>query len=133
MKKISFISVLIVACISLTACSGAPSTTENKQSSTNNKMTTEQQPTNAGTASAPNNSNNNINAPRITLDQAKEIALKDANLTSDQVVFESVDSDNDDDDEKGLETYDIDFSYNNVEYSYEIDANTGNILSSSQD
>ena len=35
--------------------------------------------------------------------------------------------------DNGVQVYDIEFHYNNIEYNYEIDANTGNILSYSQD
>lgn len=29
----------------------------------------------------------------------------------------------------GIQKYDVEFYYNNMEYNYEIDANTGNIVS----
>ena len=65
----------------------------------------------------------------ITVEQAKEIALKHANLTSSQVSFVKSEFDFDD----GVKKYDIEFYYNNREYNYEIDANTGRILSYEQD
>ena len=65
----------------------------------------------------------------ITVDQAKEIALSNANLTSNQVSFirSEVDIDN------GIKKYEIEFNYNGKEYNYEIDAGTGNILSYEHD
>ena len=65
----------------------------------------------------------------ITVEEAKEIALKHANLTSTQVSFVKSEFDFDD----GVKKYDIEFYYNNREYNYEIDANTGRILSYEQD
>ncbi|MCI6691666.1 MULTISPECIES: PepSY domain-containing protein [unclassified Clostridium] len=65
----------------------------------------------------------------ITVEEAKEIALKHANLTSSQVSFVKSEFDFDD----GVKKYDIEFYYNNREYNYEIDANTGRILSYEQD
>lgn len=66
---------------------------------------------------------------QITKEKAKEIALKHMNLASDQVTFDKVELDVDD----GIQKYDVEFYYNNKEYNYEIDANTGNILSYEQD
>ena len=43
----------------------------------------------------------------------------------DKVKFDNIEYDTD----NGLNKYDIDFNYNNQEYSYEIDAQTGEILS----
>lgn len=60
----------------------------------------------------------------ISVDQAKEIALKHANLTSDQVTFGKSELDFDD----GIQKYYIEFYYNNREHSFEIDANTGKVL-----
>ena len=71
----------------------------------------------------------NPNETSITVEDAKEIALKHANLTSSQVSFVKSEFDFDD----GVKKYDIEFYYNNREYNYEIDANTGSILSYEQD
>lgn len=76
-----------------------------------------------------NNSNLNTNEVSISEEKAKEIALDNANLTIDQVTFKKVEIDFDD----GIKKYDIEFYYNNKEYSYEIDANTGSILAYEQD
>lgn len=73
---------------------------------------------------------NNVNSVvNISEEQAKEIALKHAGITSDQVSFIKfgVDVDN------GIQIYEVEFYYNNREYSYEINANTGEILSYEQD
>lgn len=69
------------------------------------------------------------NTAKISMEQAKEIVLKHMNLTSDQVTFAKVELDFD----NGIQKYDVEFYYDNREYSYEIDANTGNILAYEQD
>ena len=77
-----------------------------------------------------NQNQNNVNSVvNISEEQAKEIALKHAGITSDQVSFIKfgVDVDN------GIQIYEVEFYYNNREYSYEINANTGEILSYEQD
>ncbi|MDU4883680.1 MAG: PepSY domain-containing protein [Clostridium celatum] len=76
-----------------------------------------------------NNVNNTNNEVNISEEQVKEIALKHAGLTNDQVSFIKLEKDID----NGTQKYDIEFYYNNVEYSYEIDANTGDILSYERD
>lgn len=88
---------------------------------------TQQQTTKGNKSVAPNNQNSNNS--KITVEKAKEISLKHANLKDNQVVFDKTEMDYD----NGVQVYDIEFHYNNVEYNYEIDANTGNILSYSQD
>ena len=65
----------------------------------------------------------------ITEDQAKEIALKDAGLKESDVTFTNVGRDFDD----GIEKYDIDFRANGMEYDYDIDIRSGEILSKSSD
>ena len=60
----------------------------------------------------------------VTVDQAKEIALKHAGQTADAVYFEKAKQDYDD----GLLVYEIEFIAGNTEYEYEIDARTGDIV-----
>lgn len=88
---------------------------------------TQQQATKENKSVTPNNQNSNNS--KITVEKAKEISLKHANLKDNQVVFDKTEMDYD----NGVQVYDIEFHYNNIEYNYEIDANTGNILSYSQD
>ena len=66
----------------------------------------------------------------ITADQAKEIALNHAGLTADQVTFVRSNLDQDD----GRTCYDVEFyTADYTEYDYEIDANTGDLLSYDSD
>ena len=75
------------------------------------------------------NQNNLNNEGSISEEQAKEIALKHAGLANDQVSLKRVELDFD----NGVQVYEVEFYYNNVEYSYEINANTGDILKYEQD
>ena len=99
--------------------------TNNKTESQKSGNTTENQ--------QQNNSNENQQQiggeTEITIEEAKQIALKHANLASDKVSFLRSELDIDD----GVKKYEIEFNYNSKEYSYEIDAITGNILSYEQD
>lgn len=60
---------------------------------------------------------------KISVDEAKQIALKHAKLTSDKVTFIKVEFDAEDG------KYEIEFSYNSKEYDYEINAYTGKLIS----
>lgn len=72
------------------------------------------------------NYQSNVNTTaNISVERAKEIALSHAGLASNQVTFQRIELDFD----NGIQKYEIEFYYNYREYSYEIDANTGNILS----
>lgn len=74
--------------------------------------------------------NTNTVAPvQITLEQAKEIALNDAKLTSDVVTFTTAKLDQED----GIAVYEIEFYTEDTEYEYEINANTGAIYSKSKE
>ncbi|MCD7863684.1 MAG: PepSY domain-containing protein [Lachnospiraceae bacterium] len=68
-------------------------------------------------------------AEAITSDAAKEIVLTDAGLTADAVTFTKVELDYDD----GRIVYDLEFYAENVEYEYEVNANTGAIYSKSKE
>ena len=77
-----------------------------------------------GCGNSTNSNMKNQLDPNITIDQAKEIALKHSNLTSDEVSFIKAEKDMD----NGIEKYDIEFYYNNKEYDYEINAANGEII-----
>ena len=61
---------------------------------------------------------------RITAQQAEAIALNHAGLTAEDVVFDYTEVDHD----HGVTKYEVEFSQGRWEYSYEIDAVTGQIL-----
>lgn len=83
-----------------------------------------------------NNNNNNSNnsqssntTSNISLDEAKNIALTHANIALDNVNFLRTETEY----EHNTLVYEIDFTYNNYEYDYKIDANTGEIISYDKD
>lgn len=107
-------SALALVCGVSVACSSNTSANVNTNSA-NTNISQE------NTSSQNNINNNNTNA-KITSDKAKEIALNHANLSKNQVSYINAHSDYDD----GIQVYD-------VEYSYEINAQNGNIVSYEMD
>lgn len=79
---------------------------------------------NAGAGSNANTGNGAGTSASITVERAKEIALNHAGQTADAVWFEKAKQDYDD----GLLVYEIEFVAGNVEYEYEINAQTGDIV-----
>lgn len=65
----------------------------------------------------------------ITMEEAKEIALAHAGLTEADVTFVKAELGTD----NGRQEYEIEFYSGNMEYDYEIDASTGDILSYDSD
>ena len=61
---------------------------------------------------------------KITADKAKEIALSHAEITASDAAFIKAELDYDD----GRLIYDIEFVAKNIEYEYEIDADSGKII-----
>lgn len=77
-----------------------------------------------------NNSNpNNAFNAKISLQEARNIALTHANLDISAVNMVKCESEYD----NGVLVYEIDFTYNNYEYDYKVDANTGEIISYDKD
>ena len=70
------------------------------------------------------NMNSGSTNPKITIDQAKEIALKQANVKQDDVVKMDVEDTTIDE----VLAYEIDFKTDGKEYEYHIDQETGDIL-----
>ena len=81
-----------------------------------------------GNGNGNNNSNNAGNA-KISLQEARNIALTHANLDISVVSMVKCESEYD----NGVLVYEIDFTYNNYEYDYKVDANTGEIISYDKD
>lgn len=76
-----------------------------------------------------NGSTNNATTASITVDEAKNIALTNANLTEDAVQFLRTEQEYDD----GVLVYEIDFTHGDFEYDYKINANTGDVVSYDRD
>ena len=92
-------------CLSLIGCSNSPSKTNQTQDNQTQN----------------NQVQNNQSQNKISLEQAREIALKHANLKENQVNFLKENLEVDD----GVEIYNIEFSFENKEFDYEINAITG--------
>ena len=65
-----------------------------------------------------------MRASYISKDRVKEIILNDTKLKAKDISFTEIDLDLDGE----LKKYEVEFYYNRVEYKYEIDAKTGNII-----
>lgn len=83
---------------------------------------------NSNTNDSTNNGNNATTAS-ITVEEAKTIALTNANLTEDVVQFLRTEQEYD----NGVLVYEIDFTYGDYEYDYKINANTSEIVSFDRD
>ena len=68
-------------------------------------------------------------AEQISADTAKSLALEHAGLNASEVTFVKAELGKDD----GRWEYDVEFRAGNMEYDYEIDADSGKILKSEKD
>lgn len=64
---------------------------------------------------------------QISKEEAKNIALSNAKLKESQVKGLTIEKDT----EKGIKVYEVDFKYNGMEYEYNIDITSGNIVKKS--
>lgn len=64
-------------------------------------------------------------APTVSLDKAREIALAHAGVTAENVVFDDKEYDVDD----GIAVYELEFTADGITYEYNVDAQSGEILS----
>lgn len=127
MKKIIFTSIIVGAsALALTACgASAGQKTEGTTVATTltaaatdvaETVITEAQATSAGIAEA--------NGAAITQDEAKRIALEKAGINEADATFTALKYEIDD----GIPVWKVDFISNNIEYDFEINASTGDIL-----
>ena len=119
--KLLTMSALALVCGVSVACSSNTSANVNTNSANTNIAQ-------ENTSSQNNINNNNTNA-KITSDKAKEIALNHANVSQNQISYINAHLDYDD----GIQVYDVSLYVNDVEYSYEINAQNGNIVSYEMD
>lgn len=109
----------------------ATETTQLNDNSTNDKNTNDSNSVNTdNTNSNSNNSNNKDNNTNnndyITAEKAQSIAIEHANLADSKLDYIKCDLDVDNDDNE--HTYEIEFAKDNVEYEYEVDAISSEIL-----
>lgn len=105
--------------------------TNNNQNNTNNGNNNNNGNSNGNSNNGNSNGQNSLNGvtASISLDEAKNIALTNAGLDINSVRFtrEELDHDN------HTLVYELEFFYNNIEYDYEINATTGDIISYDKD
>ncbi len=79
--------------------------------------------------SVPTGAGNDGGGIRLTIDEAKEIALEHAQVAAADAKWDDRDFDLDD----GRQVYELEFKAGGMEYSYEIDALSGEILKSGKE
>lgn len=149
-KYIAFMVTAVISAALLTACgdtgtnrnatqgtdqasesSGSQNGTEQESgNSSSSRKKTDQESGNSssqnGASQAADSDSQSGTASAVTEDEARKTALSDAGVTEDQITGIRVKKDHED----GRQVYDVEFYSDNKEYDYEIDASTGEILSS---
>lgn len=82
-----------------------------------------------GTSSLMDGASSLMDGTKVTKDEAKQAAIKDAGFKESEVGGVRVELDRED----GSAKYEVDFYKDGVEYNYDIDAQTGQILSKDAD
>lgn len=130
MKKIIVLALSLIFVLSLTACGRVANDVTSDVESIGDSVVSgaESVVDNAEDAVTDNNGNSsksmNLMAG-ITANDAKEAALKHAGLDAAQVSDVDIDLDRD----NGKLIYEVDFNSGNTEYDYDIDAETGEVIS----
>ena len=125
MKKLSLAAIIAIISISLVGCTNSSQGNNAAGSGANNSNVQDNNTAGSDVNNSNLQGNNTTNiSGKITLEKAKEIALKHAGLKSDEVSFVETESGMD----NGIEKYDIEFYHNNKEYDYEINATNGEII-----
>ena len=124
MKKIIALAFSLILGLSLTACGND----KNMGSDMRNGMSSLSSAAESIVGDVTGNSNTASKA-KITEAEAKATALKHAGIDEANITGFDIDLDRDD----GVLKYEIDFYSNGVEYDYDINAQTGEIISSSKD
>ncbi len=131
MKKLFAILLVCVFILSLSACT--TNETAGGNGGNNNQSATSSQSSNDSVSSVPapnyvapsgNNQSNVTTNTKISKDKALEVALKHAGLKQDNIRDLEIELD----DEKGVAVWEVDFESGNMEYSYDINAETGEIV-----
>lgn len=127
MKKIITALFALTLIFTLAACtnSGKIDTGSDRNNGTSSIMPDDGMLGSSTPLNSDNNATNNSKAQaKISYDEAKSIALKDAGLTAENVSFLRNELDRDD----GILKYEVEFTKDGVEYEYDINADSGEIL-----
>ncbi|MBQ6625663.1 MAG: PepSY domain-containing protein [Ruminococcus sp.] len=136
MKRLSALTLSLLLVFSLAACTNSAVT----QTGNQNDPAVADQNTQAETADATEAPTDAVTQAteavtektadtKISEEKAKSIALEHAGFKESEVKFLHVELDYDD----GVLRYEVDFRQGNYEYDYDIDSNTGKILSYDKD
>ena len=126
MKKIITALFALTLIFTLAACrnSGNVDTNSNHNNGTSSIMPDDGMLGSSTPLNTDSIANNSKAQAKISYDQAKSIALKDAGLTAENVSFLRNELDRDD----GILKYEVEFTKDGVEYEYDINADSGEIL-----
>ena len=131
MKKIIVLALSLVFILSLTACGRAMNDVTSDVESMGDSVVSGAESaadkiTNGTESTAKNVENNSMNLMAgITAKDAKDAALRHAGLSESQISDVEIDLDRD----NGKLIYEVDFNSGNTEYDYDIDAETGEVIS----
>lgn len=132
MKKLAIICSVLIFALSLAACgddSGMGSDIKDGVSKTESALESGVSGVESGAESILSGDNMNASGAKISKDDAKQKAFKHANISENDVTGLRVDLDRDD----GVLKYEIDFRHGGYEYDYDINAETGEIISHDKD
>ena len=131
MKKIIVLALSLIFILSLTACGRAMNDVTSDVESMGDSVVSGAESaadkiTNGTESTAKNVENNSMNLMAgITAKDAKDAALRHAGLSESQISDVEIDLDRD----NGKLIYEVDFNSGNTEYDYDIDAETGEVIS----
>ena len=131
MKKIIVLALSLIFILSLTACGRAMNDVTSDVESMGDSVVSGAESaadkiTNGTESTAKNVENNSMNLMAgITAKDAKDAALRHAGLSESQISDVEIDLDRD----NGKLIYEVDFNSGNIEYDYDIDAETGEVIS----
>ncbi len=95
----------------------------------NNTNINQENTNNNDTANNENSNNTTNDTNYISQEEAKDIALKDAKFSNQEVTFTDIDFEF----QNGVAIYEVDFYKNNLEYEYKINAVNKNIISKNRE
>jgi len=126
MKKFISIALCLVFVLSLTACGRTMNDVTSDAESIGDSVVSGTESVIESTKNAMDDTNSSMNLMAgITANDARDAALKHAGLDESQVSDVDVDLDRD----NGKLIYEVDFNSGNTEYDYDIDAESGAVIS----
>ncbi len=117
MKKRLTISIVFVLILALSACGNPAASGANQTTSAATSLAAEQNPSNQ----AGQNQQQNTPGTAISREKALEIALGQAGVNQTDIRDLDIELDR----ERGLTVWEVDFDHGNLEYSYDVDAESG--------